>query len=84
MFDIYGLFLIEPLLFVLCGLCLIVTGMLLVNKQSPKNTNDSVANPSALTDAEYAPSGLVYKGPKGSDAHVDQVHYKPHVTHLSL
>eukprot|EP00455_Lapot_gusevi_P048942 TRINITY_DN684_c0_g1_i17.p1 TRINITY_DN684_c0_g1~~TRINITY_DN684_c0_g1_i17.p1 ORF type:complete len:443 (-),score=119.87 TRINITY_DN684_c0_g1_i17:93-1421(-) len=46
-------------------------GNVLVNKQMPKNTNDSVNNPYTLPDDAYRNAPLSYKGP--ASAYVDQV-----------
>ncbi len=46
-------------------------GHILVNKQMPSNTNDPISNPNALTDDQYRPQPLSYKGPKF--AYVDKV-----------
>lgn len=46
-------------------------GGVLVNKQMPKNTNETVANPYALGDDAYRPAALSYKGPVPN--YVDQV-----------
>eukprot|EP01083_Nonionella_stella_P158427 515709_1 len=43
----------------------------LVNKQMPRNTADSVSNPQALTDADYMPQPLPFKG--RDPAFIDQV-----------
>ena len=36
----------------------------LVNKQQPINTNDTLANPGSLADDQYTPAALSYKGPR--------------------
>lgn len=46
-------------------------GDILVNKQMPKNTSDTLSNVNALPDSEYRPAALSYKGPQY--AYVDKV-----------
>lgn len=46
-------------------------GDVLVNKQMPANTNDTLANPSNLPDSAYRGAAVSYKGPEHS--YVDKV-----------
>jgi DNA-directed RNA polymerase beta subunit len=49
----------------------IESGEILINKQQPLNTSDTVVNPLNLTDLQYKSSPLAYKGPEAS--YVDKV-----------
>jgi DNA-directed RNA polymerase III subunit RPC2 len=46
-------------------------GDVLINKQMPANTNDTLANPSNLPDSQYRPQAVSYKG--AEHAYVDKV-----------
>ena len=48
-------------------------GDIYVNKQTPINTRDPMANPHAMPDAMYRDNPLSYKGPAGETAIVDKV-----------
>eukprot|EP00271_Cylindrocystis_brebissonii_P011391 TRINITY_DN2883_c0_g1_i3.p1 TRINITY_DN2883_c0_g1~~TRINITY_DN2883_c0_g1_i3.p1 ORF type:complete len:1136 (+),score=226.28 TRINITY_DN2883_c0_g1_i3:22-3408(+) len=48
-------------------------GDIYVNKQTPLNTRDPIANPQAMPDSFYRNSPSVYKGPPGECAVVDKV-----------
>ncbi|KAK6916109.1 RNA polymerase Rpb2, domain 5 [Dillenia turbinata] len=46
-----------------------------INRESPINTKETVANPMALPDSAYKPSRLTYKGPEGETTVVlDKMH----------
>ncbi len=48
-------------------------GAILVNKEVPKNTSDTISNPTALEDADYKAMPMGFKAPQGSSNYVDQV-----------
>ncbi|GBG88963.1 hypothetical protein CBR_g48573, partial [Chara braunii] len=48
-------------------------GDVYVNKQSPVNTRDPVANPMALPDSAYKPTHQTWKGPSGECCVIDKV-----------
>ena len=48
-------------------------GDIYVNKQTPVNTRDPMANPHAMPDTMYRSNPLSYKGPAGESAIVDKV-----------
>ncbi|KAK6945728.1 RNA polymerase Rpb2, domain 5 [Dillenia turbinata] len=46
-----------------------------INRESPINTKETIANPMALPDSAYKPSRLTYKGPEGEKTVVlDKMH----------
>ena len=51
----------------------ITPGDVYVNKQSPSNTRDPLANPQAMPDSFFRPTPQSYKGPQGESCVVDKV-----------